>query len=128
MKVDNSKSIEQFVAELPQPERDIFLCLRNILFECGYDLKEKMSYGVPFYYGPKRLFYLWPASIPWGGNHYKEGVLLGFCLGSLLNNEDHFLEGTDKKQIRQYCFRSVEEVMDLKDRTKSAIFESLELI
>ena len=128
MQVDNSKSITQFAAELPTEERAIFLALRSILMECGYDLKEKMRYGVPFYYYPKRLFYLWPASIPWGGNPSNEDVLFGFCLGSSLDNSDGFLEGTKTAQIAKHCFRSMEEVIHWKDRTKAAVFESLEIV
>lgn len=39
-----------------------------------------------------------------------------------------FLEGTETTPLGKHCFRSIEEVIYWKDRTKAAVFESLEIM
>jgi hypothetical protein len=91
------KSILQLVESLPGEQRIITDVLRQIILETlpAY-CKEKISYGVPFFYRNKSICLVWPAAIPRGG--IKEGVLFGLWYGNRLPDKDGFLtHGTNKR-------------------------------
>ncbi len=75
------KNLVELYDLLPENERIIVDILRDIISAHIPDIKEKISYNVPFFYRNKSLCLVWPASIPRGG--IKKGVLLGFCYGHL---------------------------------------------
>lgn len=83
--------------------------------------KEKIAYNVPFFYGKKRICLVWPASVPRGG--IKTGVLLGFCYGFKLKDEDNYLEHGTNKQVYYKIFHSAEEIDEaaIKKLLKEAI-------
>lgn len=78
------RSVGDLLDYLPPQELDVVERLREIVFCCIPDAKEKLSYNVPFYYRHARLCYIWPGAVPRGGT--KEGVPFGFCRGHLLSN------------------------------------------
>lgn len=76
----------------------------NLPPEC----KERISYGVPFFYGNRGLCIVWPSTIPRGG--IKEGVLLNFWYGNQLNDDDHYLTHGTNKQVFYRIYKSPEEI------------------
>lgn len=92
---------------LPPDEEKIVAQLREIIFSCLSDAKEKLSYNVPFYYRHSRICFIWPGSIPWGG--INKGVLLGFCEGHLLSDTSYLETGT-RKSVFTKTFYTTKEI------------------
>ncbi len=88
------------------------MALRNILLAAIPDLREYLAYNVPFYARRKRLCYLWPASVPWGGLKPGEGVALGFCQGHLLRHGGYLQTGS-RKHVALRVYRSVQEIDEM---------------
>jgi len=61
-------SLVQLFDKLPEEERILVDVLRQIIIENlrGYG-KEKIAFGVPYFYGKKGICIIWPASVPRGG-------------------------------------------------------------
>ena len=117
------KDVDDFLEYLPDEERVIVDFLRKLVFQCLPEVKEKLSYNVPYYYRKQRIVFIWPACVPWGMSQ-TEGVLFGFCKGHLmrdvkkvLNRENRKVIGTmlftdlsqiDEELIREYLFEAGE--------------------
>jgi hypothetical protein len=71
-------------------------------------LREKLSYGVPFYFRQSRVCFIWPASVPNGG--LKEGVALGFCKGYLMANEEGLLQANGRKEVFAIHYQSASQI------------------
>lgn len=125
MKVNNAVDFYDWLHGLPQPEPQLVLYFHELIMELVPGIEQRFTYGAPFYYLTKRLFYIWPASVPWGG--LKSGVMLGFCVGTQLSNDDHYLQGEDKKTVRHVIYSSLKAAQSDVDRIKLAIFESIEV-
>jgi hypothetical protein len=95
-------SVTEFLEFLPPDERKLVDYLRDIVFSCIPDVKEKLAYNVPFYYRYSRICFIWPGSVPWGGT--KEGVLFGFCKGHLLSNHTYLDRGSRKSVYTKTFF------------------------
>lgn len=117
------KSIQDFLEYLPKSELKIVDKLRKIILGCMPNGKEKLSYNVPFYYQHKRVLYIWPSSIPWGGTKEAGTVSLGFCKGQQLTDEHGILNKADRKEIASINFKSTKEIDA--DVLRSYIFEAL---
>lgn len=117
------KSIQDFLDYLPEGELKIVEKLRKIILGCIPNGKEKLSYNVPFYYQHKRVLYIWPSSIPWGGIKKTGTVSLGFCKGQQLTDELGILNKADRKEIASINFKSTKEIDA--DVLRSYIFEAL---
>lgn len=103
------KSLLQLFETLPEKERIITDVLRQIILESLPPYcKEKMSFGVPFFYGNKGICIVWPATVPRGG--IKQGVLLGFWYGNKLKDKDNYLTHGTNKQIFYKIYHSPEEI------------------
>lgn len=101
----------QLFETLPENERIITDVLRQIILEnLPAYCKEKISFGVPYFYGNKGICIVWPATVPRGG--IKQGVLLGFWYGNKLLDEDNYLTHGTNKQIFYKIFKSPEEIDD----------------
>ena len=99
----------QLFETLPENERIIVDVLRQIILEnLPAYCKEKISFGVPFFYGNKGICIVWPSTVPRGG--IKQGVLLGFWYGNKLNDKDNYLTHGTNKQIFYKIFKSPEEI------------------
>lgn len=116
------RSLPDFFDHLSPVEHKIVECLREIILATIPDCIEKLAYNVPFYYRHKRLFYIWPSSVPWGG--LKTGVALGFCQGAKMNNMDGVLKG-DGKEIRQIIFNDLGEIN--KELIQDLLIEAYEI-
>lgn len=114
-------SIDEFLDSLPEEELKIVSLLRRIIFDCIPDVKEKLSYNVPYYYRHSRICFIWPASVPWG--NLKKGVAIGFCKGGELIDEFNYLEKGDRKHVRRRLFNSVKAI-DV-NSLKACLFEAL---
>ena len=94
---------------LPENEKIITDVLRQIILDnLPAYCKEKISFGVPFFYGNKGICIVWPATIPRGG--IKQGVLLGFWYGNKLNDADNYLTHGTNKQIFYKIYKLPEEI------------------
>lgn len=91
------RNADDFIADLPADEKSIVVALRKIVKNASDRLEEKLSYGVPYYYGYSRICFIWPASA--GAITIDKGVILGFCRGHLLSNENGLLEGRGRKEV-----------------------------
>lgn len=118
-------SINDFFDYLPEGEKAIVDYLRTIILECLPPHKEKLSYNVPYYYINRRICFIWPGSVPWGG--FREGVMLGFCNGNLLNDEMQFFSGNITKVIRYKIYKNIAEIEKDKDLIKTFLFMAVEL-
>lgn len=103
------QSLLEFWEYLPEQERLITDVLRQIILQnLPAGCKEKLAYNVPFYYGKKRICFVWPASIPWGG--FKSGVMLGFCYGYKLPDKNKYLSKGSNKQVFYKIFKDLTEI------------------
>ena len=110
------KGYEDFYYNLPEKEKQIVSALRNIILEVAPNLTEKLAYKVPYYYQYYRVCFIWPASVKPGP---KFGVVMGFCKGYLLSNDQGLLEKENRKEVYMIPFHSVKEI------NKTAIREIL---
>lgn len=115
------KTLDDFLEHLTEDELEIVQVLRELIFECIPEVKEKLSYNVPFYSKHKRICFIWPASVPWG-NHKQEGVRLGFANGNLMNDDIGYLDKGERKQVYTKDFMSVKEI-DV-DIVRAYLFEA----
>ena len=105
--------ILQLIENLPENERIITDVLRQIILEkLPPHCKEKISFGVPYFYGNKGICIVWPSTVPRGG--IKEGVLLGFWYGNRLKDRDRYLTHGTNKQIFYKIYKEPEEIDDRK--------------
>lgn len=103
------RSMLEFWEWLPEDERIIADVLRQVILErLPEGFIEKLTYNVPFYYGKRRICLIWPGAVPWGG--IKSGVLLGFCYGNKLKDEENYLKHGNNKQIYYKVFHSPDEI------------------
>ncbi len=115
--------MDEFLDYLPDEELLIVEQLRTLIKECNPQVKEKLAYNVPFYALSKNLFFIWPASIPWG-NVPQNTVHLGFTQGHLLPDPYNVLESGSRKFVRIIPL-AVDETIDV-EMIRFYIFESLE--
>lgn len=101
-------NVTEFLYYLPPDHLSIVEVLRALVFECIPDVKEKLSYNVPFYHRHARICFIWPSSIQWGGTQ-RAGVDLGFCKGYLLADPS-YLDIGNRKEIYVKTFHSVKDI------------------
>lgn len=109
------QAVEDFVDDLPREERLITRRLRTLILETDPAIKEKLSYGVPYFSRNRRLFFLWPGSHP-GLSKDKDRdqphVTMGFCYGNLLSNEQGMLIRDGRKQVYTIQFSSLADIRE----------------
>ena len=120
------RNVDEFLDFLPEEELKITLRLRKIVLECIPNVKEKLSYNVPYYFLKKRICFIWPASILWGKKQTYEGVRFGFTSGYLLQDETGYLDKGDRKEVYWHDFKSLKEIEE--DVLKSFIFQAVEIV
>ncbi|MDH5366580.1 MAG: DUF1801 domain-containing protein [Cyclobacteriaceae bacterium] len=86
--------IENYIQNQSENHRIIYYKLRELILKASPKIVEKFSYQCPFYYYRKPLCYMYTSK------KKKEKVLLGFCQGVQLSNEQGILTAIDRKQIR----------------------------
>lgn len=115
-------SIGDFLDHLPEQELEIVEELRRIVYECIPDVKEKLSYNVPYFSRKRRICFIWPASVPWGKTP-MDGVQFGFTNGNLLHDDLNYLDKGTRKQVYSKTFHSLDEIDS--EILRSYIFEAL---
>jgi hypothetical protein len=101
----------ELINSLPNEERILVDVLRQIILSVSPNyIKEKLSFGVPYFYGNKGIAIIWPASIPRGG--IKSGVLLGFWQGNKLADELGLLKKGNNKKIFYKIYHNADDVDD----------------
>lgn len=95
MKVNNN--YEEFYWNLLDHERLIFDKLKRIIETTIPQVSMKMALGVPFFYLNYRMCFIWPASVPWGGN--VSGVALGFCNAYMFDEDKALLKFESRKKV-----------------------------
>ncbi|PWJ41963.1 DUF1801 domain-containing protein [Sediminitomix flava] len=102
--------LDEFIDLLTDEHKQIFQFLKNLIETNLPQIEERISYNVPFYFRHKRICYIWPSSIPWGG--VKTGVALGICAGIYLSNEQDLMTFEKRKEMGKVIFQSLEEVQE----------------
>jgi len=104
---------------LPEDELKMVKLLRNLVYECIPEIKEKLSYNVPFFRLKRNICFIWPGSVPWGGTF--EGVQFGFTQGHLLSDKE-YLEAGKRKYVRTKKFKDTKDI-DF-ERLRSLLLEA----
>ena len=104
------RSIDEFLAFLPEEELVIVEKLCKLVFYCLPDAREKLSFNVPYYYHHRNFCFIWPASVTWGKKKTYEGVRFGFAYGNQIADETGYLEKGGRKQIYWKDFSSIKEI------------------
>lgn len=103
------KKLEDFYDYIEGEERKIVLLLRSLIYENIPEVKEKLSYQVPFFYKRKRICFIWPGSITWG-NVSQGAVRLGFANGHLMGDQWRGLKLEGRKQVAWIEFTKEQEI------------------
>ena len=117
-------SVEELLDHLPADERRICEFLRQLVLDNIPQCTEKLSYNVPYYYRHSRICYIWPAAVA-RGNVPQYGVQLGFCQGSLLTDEERWLERGRRKKVYTKTYADVGEIEVAV--IKAFLFEAVEI-
>ena len=105
----NSGSYVTFWESLPYEEQILVDYLRNLAIKAlPATSKEKITNGVPYFFGKKRICLIGPASVKGGG--VKKGVLFGFSYGYLLEDPEGYLDHGTNKRIYYKVFKTLEEI------------------
>jgi len=122
---NKNKSVDELIAELPRQEQIIVSRLRMLILSSLPGVTEKNLFGAPFYTHHRMICYLWPPSFYWGKKNRtlsERGVVLGFCQGHKMSNEDGALLREGRKQVYCMYFNSVKEIND--DQVCALLFEA----
>lgn len=104
-------SLAELYARLPEEERIITDVLRQIIREqLPPYCRERLSHGVPSYYGKKAICIIWPASVKGGG--IREGVLLGFWQGNRLADKQSYLTSGTNTRIFYRIYKKAEDIRE----------------
>lgn len=114
------QDLDDLFAYLPEDELQMVQALRQLVYECIPEVREKLSYNVPFFRVKRNICFIWPGSVPWGGTF--EGVQFGFTKGHLMVNEDDYLEAGNRKYVRIRTFKSLKEI-DF-EKLRSLLYEA----
>lgn len=117
-------SLTEFLDFLPGEERILVEDLRNIILECIPNVTERISYNVPYYFGNRRICFIWPSSIPWG-NVEANGVKLGFCYGELIENDLLYLDKEGRKSVLTKSFLTTEDINE--ELLRRYLFQAYEI-
>jgi hypothetical protein len=119
----NFKSIDEFLAFLPEEELLVVERLRKLVFYCLPEVREKLSFNVPYYFHHRHLCFIWPASVTWGKKKTYEGVRFGFAYGNQLTDEIGYLNKGGRKQIYWKDFTSIKDIDP--ELLKAYIYEAI---
>jgi hypothetical protein len=103
------RTIGEMLDYLHEDQLELVETLRAFILEIAPDLREKLSYNVPFYKGRKNVCYIWPGAVPWGKQTF-DGVILGFAKGYLLSDEHEYLKAENRKYVTSRKFTSLQEI------------------
>ena len=81
---------EEFISDQSNRLKPILKKLHYLIISSSPYVEDRIVFGIPFYYGRKRIFYI---------NPQKQSVDLGFCEGNLLS-ENPILKTKNRKQVK----------------------------
>lgn len=106
-------SVAALLDFLPADERALTEQLRELIISEAPDLKERLSFNVPFYKGRCDVCFIWPASVLWGKTKTDEGVRFGLSYGSLVPGCEPYLQRGERKQV---CWRDLHRLTSSDER------------
>lgn len=102
------QDLDDLFAFLPEHELKMVKALRALVYECIPEIKEKLSYNVPFFRLHRNICFIWPGSVPWGTTF--EGVQFGFIQGYRLSDGEGYLDAGKRKYVRIRKYQSLEDI------------------
>lgn len=85
--------------------------------------EERLSYGVPYFYGHSRICFIWPASVK--GSGFKKGIRFGLCRGNELSNEQGIIEMAHRKEVGFIEFDSITGIEAAQDTLREILHEAV---
>lgn len=123
------QNVEDFMDDLPADEQVIVKRLRNLILSAEPRVREKISYGVPYFSRHRRLFFIWPESAQPGlKKNSSRGfpkVTLGFCYGNLLSDHHADLVRDSRKQVFTI---GISKASDMDDRHLAEIIQEAVMV
>ena len=121
------RSVDEIILSLPRAEQIMINRLRALILECLPIAVEKNTYGAPFYSHHRMICFIWPPSLKWGpkkkwNDKEEKGVVLGFCQGNRMANEDGALLAERRKQVYCLYFKSLNDIHD--EQIRALLFEA----
>jgi hypothetical protein len=92
-------TVQELLDFLPKEERALTEELRELVISEAPELKERLSFNVPFYKLHRDVCFLWPASVSWGGRKSYEGVRFALTSGHLVTGCEPYLQRGGRKQV-----------------------------
>lgn len=102
-------TVGELLAFLPEDQLLITETLREMVVSTVPNIKERLSFNVPFYSLKKGICYIWPGAVSWGSKTWQ-GVEFGFNYGNLLADGANYLLRGNRKQVYNRRFHSLEEI------------------
>ena len=109
-------AVESYIQDLAKEQRSLFHAVRELIFDAGPAVTEKISYRIPFFYSFGPLCYL---------NPYKEGVDLGFHRGMELSDAQGLLETRDRSVVRSIAILHWNDFLQKRNAIREVIQEAL---
>jgi hypothetical protein len=106
-------TVQELLDFLPQDERALTDELRELIVSEAPELRERLSFNVPFYKGYRDVCFIWPASVLWGKTKTYAGVRFGLSYGSLVPGCEPYLQRGGRKQV---CWRDFQELTSADER------------
>lgn len=103
-------SIVEFFEYLPPNEAEMTHILRDVVRETLPEIKEKLTYNVPFYKLKKTICFIWPGSVLWGKTRKYTGVRFGFAYGAQLDPLEKDLKLEQRKKVAYLHFNRAEDL------------------
>lgn len=95
--------VEDFIYQQEESVKEIMLYLHDLML--SRNLRPKISFRIPMYYGKSWICYLNPLK--------KGGMELCFCRGNELANASGILKANGRKQITGVVFHDLKEVNEI---------------
>jgi hypothetical protein len=106
--------IEEYIYDFEGPQREIMWYFHNLLTG-EFNLRPKMQYKLPFYYGKSWICYLFPTK--------KGAIELAFTRGNELSNEQGLLKRKGRKQVASIDFKVLSDIPE--QSIKEVIHEAI---
>jgi Domain of unknown function (DU1801) len=116
-------SVGELLAFLPEDQLLITEQLRELCLTCIPDVKEKLSFNVPFYFRYTGICYIWPGAVGWMNKVYPT-VEIGFMRGHLLPSKD-YLEQHKRKVIYNKRILTLDDLHE--DKIRTCLYEAVEI-
>lgn len=104
------RTLDEFYDFLPPDELKVAEYLRDLVFRCIPDIKERLSYNVAYFKRHQDICFIWPGSILWGKERSYDGVRFGFTKGFLLDDNNHYLARGNRKHVYWRDFLTVKDI------------------